>query len=132
MWDPLRRKEVADTPEESVRQWFIGVLENSAGVPRHMMMSEVAFKFGGKPFRADILVYDRSLKPLAVVECKRPDVDITDEVAEQAMRYNAALDVDFIFLTNGGRTLLFGREEGDVFTPKTGLPSYKEMLLCRQ
>ncbi|MCQ2153258.1 MAG: type I restriction enzyme HsdR N-terminal domain-containing protein [Bacteroidales bacterium] len=131
MWDPLRRKEVADTPEESVRQWFIGVLENSAGVPRHMMMSEVAFKFGDKPFRADILVYDRNLKPLAVVECKRPDVEITGGVAEQAMRYNSVLDVGFIFLTNGDRTLLF-RREGGVFVPKAAMPSYEEMLLCRQ
>jgi hypothetical protein len=59
VFDPLRRKEVALTPEEQVRQWCIGVLSGDLGVPLHMMMSEVGMKLGGKQFRADILVYDR-------------------------------------------------------------------------
>ena len=58
IWDPLRRKMVALTPEERVRQWFIGVLQEVAQVPRHQMMSEVEMHFGDadKVWRADILV----------------------------------------------------------------------------
>ena len=57
VWDPLRRKEVALTPEEEVRQWFIGdVLHDGMGVPLHMMMSEVSLSFGDKAWRADIVV----------------------------------------------------------------------------
>ena len=41
IWDPLRKRHVALTPEERVRQWCIGVLSNDLGVPMHMMMSEV-------------------------------------------------------------------------------------------
>ncbi len=67
VWDPLRKKLVALTPEEKVRQWFIGVLMETFQVPAHMMMSEVALKFGDKPYRADILVYDRDTAPLMVV-----------------------------------------------------------------
>ena len=59
IWDPLRRKEVALTPEEKVRQWCIGVLADRCKVPMHMMMSEAGFKLGDKMFRADIIVYDR-------------------------------------------------------------------------
>ena len=59
VWDPLRKKEVALTPEERVRQWCIGVLKEQMKVPEHMMMSEAGFKLGEKQFRADILVYDR-------------------------------------------------------------------------
>jgi hypothetical protein len=70
IWDPLRKKEVALTPEERVRQWFICVLSQNMEVPMHMMMSEAGFKLGGKQFRADIIVYDRSACPLIVVECK--------------------------------------------------------------
>lgn len=48
IWDPLRKKEVALTPEERVRQWCIGVLAGPMKVPMHMMMSEVGFRLGGK------------------------------------------------------------------------------------
>ena len=74
VWDPLRRKDVALTPEEEVRQWFITVLRDGMKIPEHMMMSEVSLKVGAKPYRADIVVYDRTAKPLMVVECKRPDI----------------------------------------------------------
>ena len=125
-WDPLRRKEVAATPEERVRQWFIGVLTESFKVPQHMMMSETGFSFGGKRYRADILVYDRQARPLAVVECKAPRIKLDEEVARQAMRYNAVLDVRLIILTNGESTLAFGRQ-GDSFRPLQEIPEYDRM-----
>lgn len=130
MWDPLRKKEVASTPEETVRQWFIGVLETNCAVPRHMMMSEVELEFGAKKYRADIVVYGKDLHPLAIVECKREDVPLTREVAVQALRYNAVLDVPFIFLTNGQSTFAY-RKEGQGFISLQALPSYKEMTLCQ-
>mgnify|MGYP001774090645 FL=1 len=131
VWDPLRRKEVAATPEEQVRQWFIARLRDTFGVPAHMMMSECALNFGGKRYRADILVYDRKGSPLAVVECKRPSVELSPEVVEQAMRYNAVLGVNFLILTNGKMTYLYRLECGR-FVPCTGIPTYEEMLSCRQ
>ena len=109
IWDPLRKKEVALTPEERVRQWCIGVLSQRMEVPMHMMMSEVGFNFGGKKFRADILVYDRKAQPLMVVECKRPEVELTQEVIDQVIRYNMALNVKYLLVTNGNRTFMFGR-----------------------
>ena len=130
VFDPLRRKEVAATPEEQVRQWFIGVLLEACGVPRHLMMSEASLKLGGKNMRADILVYDRSGAPLAVVECKRPDVSVDADVAAQAIRYNSILNVRWLLLTNGTRTLVFRRNE-DKFLPCSELPKYEEML-CLQ
>lgn len=109
IWDPLRKKEVALTPEERVRQWCIGVLSQRMEVPMHMMMSEVGFNFGGKKFRADILVYDRKARPLMVVECKRPEVELTQEVIDQVIRYNMALNVKYLLVTNGNRTFMSGR-----------------------
>ena len=130
IWDPLRRKEVAATPEERVRQWFIVQLRDVFGVPEHMMNSEVGFKFGAKSWRADILVYDRAGQPLAVVECKRPDVALDAHVIEQAMRYNSVLGVRFLFVTNGKMTYLYGLK-GDTFVPLDRIPSFEEML-CPQ
>ena len=126
IWDPLRKKEVALTPEERVRQWFIGVLSQSMGVPMHLMMSEAGFKLGGKQFRADILVYDRKAQPLAVVECKRPEVELSAEVLDQAIRYNMVLNVKYIMITNGTATYIAGKE-GERFVFLNKVPSYNEM-----
>ena len=127
IWDPLRKKEVALTPEERVRQWCIGVLNNSLCVPLHMMMSEVGFKLGGKQFRADILIYDRAAKPLAVVECKRPEVELTQEVLDQAIRYNMVLNVKYMIITNGTKTYICKKEESG-YRFIDNAPKYIDML----
>ena len=130
IWDPLRKKEVALTPEERVRQWCIDVMSRQKEIPLHMMMSEVGFKLGDKQFRADILVYDRQAKPLVVVECKRPDVELTQDVLDQAIRYNMVLNVPFMLITNGKRTCICKRNEnGYGFIDY--VPKYNEML-CQQ
>lgn len=127
IWDPLRKKDVALTPEERVRQWCIEGLSQNMGVPMHMMMSEVGFCLGGKQFRADILVYDRKAQPLAVVECKRPEVELTAEVLDQALRYNMVLNVKYIIITNGTRTFMAERK-GERFEFMNSVPSYNQML----
>lgn len=127
VWDPLRKKEVALTPEERVRQWCIGVLKSQMGVPEHMMMSEAGFKLGEKQFRADILVYDRQARPLVVVECKRPEVEITQEVLDQAVRYNMVLNVKYVIITNGTRTFICQKgEAGYKFI--NHVPNYEQMI----
>lgn len=131
IWDPLRKKEVALTPEEKVRQWCIGILMQHAEIPAHMMMSEAGFKLGAKQFRADILVYDRQARPLMVVECKRPEVRLTSEVLEQAIRYNMVLNVKYILVTNGNSTYVCQRieNEGNLrYAFISDVPKYYEML----
>lgn len=130
IWDPLRKKEVALTPEERVRQWCIGVLAGQLQVPLHMMMSEAGFKLGDKQFRADIIVYDRKAQPLMVVECKRPEVEINGEVLDQAVRYNMVLNVKYIMITNGTRTFVC-RRGGSGFSFIDKVPAYNEMI-CQQ
>ena len=126
VWDPLRKKEVALTPEERVRQWCIGVLHDRMGVPVHLMMSEAGFRLGDKQFRADILVYDRQARPLVVVECKRPEVELTQEVLDQAVRYNMVLDVKYMIITNGTRTYICGKQDGR-YVFLDSFPTYNEM-----
>ncbi|MBR1435772.1 MAG: type I restriction enzyme HsdR N-terminal domain-containing protein [Bacteroidales bacterium] len=137
VFDPIRKKEVPLTPEEKVRQWFIRILLDQAKVPQTMMRVEAGMKFGQeigsvggtsrKTYRADILVYDRSLKPLLVVECKREDVPITEEVLLQALRYNSVLGVRFLVLTNGQRTVICSLGK-DGATYLQALPSWEEMI----
>lgn len=126
IWDPLRRKSVRSTPEEQVRQWFISVLHEGMKVPEHMMGSEVALEHAGKSYRADIVVWDRSAAPLMVVECKRPEVELGQEVVDQALRYNNELHVRYIVITNGIKTFMFVRTaDGWQFLQKA--PLWEEM-----
>ena len=123
IWDPLRKKSVKNTPEEAVRQWFISaVLHEGMGVPEHMMGSEVALTHAGKQYRADIVVWNRSARPLMIVECKRPEVTLDQEVVDQAIRYNKELDVKYIVITNGVKTFMFERvDDGFEFVQKAPL-----------
>ena len=126
IWDPLRRKSVRNTPEEAVRQWFISVLHEGMHVPEHMMGSEVAFRHGAKEYRADIVVYSRSARPLMLVECKRPEVTLDQAVVDQAIRYCNELEVKYIVITNGEKTFIFERTgDGWQFMPKA--PLWEEM-----
>lgn len=137
VYDPLRKKKVKLTPEEEVRQWFISVLHEELKVPMTMMMSEVSMKSGQiidvirkekrKEYRADILVYDRELNPMLVVECKRPDVQLSSIVLQQALRYAELLGVRFIIITNGNFSYFAGSIDGKLqFMDK--VPTYEEML----
>lgn len=127
IWDPLRKKSVKNTPEEAVRQWFISVLHEGMGVPEHMMGSEVSLKHAGKEYRADIVVWDRSASPLMIVECKRPEVQLSQEVVDQALRYNRELEARYVTITNGEKTFMFERtEDGFQFVQKA--PKWEEML----
>lgn len=137
VYDPLRKKKVALTPEEEVRQWFISVLHEELKVPMQLMMSEVGMKSGRitevlkvtrrKEYRADILVYDRDLNPMLVVECKRPDVKLTPEVLSQALRYAELLEVKYVAITNGNSTFFAVSRDGKLqFTGK--VPIYDEMI----
>lgn len=127
VFDPLRRKEVPLTPEEHVRQWFIAVLRDNCKVPVSLMNSEVGFTLGSKQYRADILVWDRNAAPLAVVECKKPDVPLDAQVLDQAIRYNMALDLKWLVLTNGKSTVVFRKNNG-IFETVNYMPSYDQML----
>ena len=126
IWDPLRKKSVRNTPEEAVRQWFIGVLHQGMGVPEHMMGSEVALTHAGKQYRADVVVYGRDAQPRMIVECKRPEVALDQAVVDQALRYNNELNVKYIAITNGEKTFIFERTpEGWQFMQKA--PLWEEM-----
>ena len=99
--DPVRRRWVALTPEEGVRQWVIGLLHERYGYPLELMQVEGAITVNGMTRRCDIVVYDTLGAPQMIVECKKPDVSITQKVCDQACRYNTVLRVPYLMLTNG-------------------------------
>ena len=112
IFDPLRRIEVALTPEEQVRQDVISWLHGQLEIPLVMMASEYAFQYNGRQYRADIVVFGRDAAPLLLVECKAPGVRIDREVIEQGIRYNRVLNVKYMMFTNGEK-MYFCERTGD-------------------
>ena len=77
-----------------------------------------------------IVIYGRNAAPVAVIECKRPEVTLDKEVLMQAIRYNMVLNVKYIIVTNGRSTHICERKadgSGYVFTGRA--PQYDEMIL---
>jgi hypothetical protein len=103
IFDPVRRKYVALTPEEWVRQHFVHYLVEHLKVPMSHIAVEKSLRVNNLAKRADIVIFKGGLKPILVVECKAPSVEINEEVFYQVLRYNMALRVDYLILTNGLR-----------------------------
>lgn len=101
VFDPLRRRYVALTSEEFVRQQFVAHLLNELGYNATMMANEVQLSLNGMSRRCDTVVYDRQLQPRMIVEYKRPTVKISQRVFEQICRYNSVLRVDVLVVSNG-------------------------------
>ena len=101
IWDGFRRKYVALTPEEWVRQHFLHFLVAERHFPAALMGVEVALKINHMPKRCDIVAYDRSGKPLMIVECKAPHVEITQDVFNQVALYNLSVIGPYVVVTNG-------------------------------
>lgn len=101
LYDPLRRKYVTLTPEEWVRQHFVSYLTGSLGYPPGLIRIEAAFRLHSMLRRADILVHDRAGEPVMIVECKAPQVKLSQEVFDQVINYNFNYCVRYLVVTNG-------------------------------
>lgn len=102
VWDILRRRYVALTPEEWVRQHFVHYLIEHRGYPASLLANEVNLQVGnGKKLRADTVLYDTGLHPRMIIEYKAPDIPLTQKVFDQASIYNLLLHVDYLVVSNG-------------------------------
>jgi predicted type IV restriction endonuclease len=101
LYDPLRRKYVALTPEEWVRQHFVSYLTGFLGYPPGLIRIEASFRLNSMLRRADILIHDRAGEPVMIVECKAQQVRITQEVFDQVINYNFNYGVRYLVVTNG-------------------------------
>jgi hypothetical protein len=101
IFDILRQKNVALTPEEWVRQHFVNYLVTAKNYPAELLANEVFIALNNLSKRCDTVVYNCYLEPLAIVEYKAPSVPVTQEVFEQIARYNIALRVNHLIVSNG-------------------------------
>ncbi len=118
VYDRLRDKFVALTPEEWVRQHFVGYLVDSLGYPPGMLANEVSLSLNATRRRCDTVLFappghlshDGSdgfslgnLRPLMIVEYKAPEVEITQKVFDQIARYNLVMGARLLVVSNGMR-----------------------------
>ncbi|MBQ7279571.1 MAG: type I restriction enzyme HsdR N-terminal domain-containing protein [Bacteroidales bacterium] len=129
--DPVRRRYVALTPEEWVRQQVIQYLHHGCGYPLELMQVEAAIALNGLTKRCDVVVYDASVHPVMIVETKKTEVPINQKVIDQACRYNLVLHVPYLMLSNGRQTvcLRVGREEPHLV--QVAVPMWEELRQCR-
>ena len=98
--DPVRRRYVALTPEEGVRQQLLADLI-ALGYPAGLLAVEKGLAFGGKTWRADAVAYGRSGAALLLAECKAPGVAVSQATFDQLARYNAVLGAPVLVVDNG-------------------------------
>ena len=101
IFDGYRHRWVKLTPEEWVRQNFVRYLEVEKHFPASLISIERSLKFNRLDFRADAVVFSTVGKPLLLLECKAPEVKITQKVFDQIVRYNFEFQVDYLIVTNG-------------------------------
>lgn len=101
IFDVLRRRYVALTPEEWVRQHFVHYLIHEKHYPSTLMANEVQVSLNGTKKRCDTVLYRRDLTARMIIEYKKPEIEITQAVFDQITRYNMVLRVDYLIVSNG-------------------------------
>lgn len=111
VFDRVRSMFVVLTPEEWVRRHLVEFLISDCGASLRSVVEEYPVEINSTAQRADVVVLDSSARPLALAECKAPDVAVTCGVFEQATRYNAVVGARYVILTNGLRHFCFERTD---------------------
>ena len=128
VFDVLRRRYVALTPEEWVRQQFVHFLINEKGYPQTLLANEVRLQVGNKTLRADTVLYDTQLHPRMIIEYKAPTIALTQKVFDQISTYNLLLHVDYLVVSNGQEYHCCRMNyEQQTYEFLTEIPTYEEM-----
>ena len=101
IFDFLRRKYVALTPEEWVRQHFVHFLIEHKGYPKGLIGNEIELQIGAKRLRCDSILYNKMTQPQMIIEYKAPTIPIQQKVFQQISTYNLLLKVDYLIVSNG-------------------------------
>jgi hypothetical protein len=101
IFDEIRKKFVVLTPEEWVRQHTVKFLTETKKASKSFLNIEKAIQQNGLTKRYDIVVFQRDGGIKLLVECKAPEVKITQAVFDQIARYNLELNADYLMVTNG-------------------------------
>ncbi|MDO9001618.1 MAG: type I restriction enzyme HsdR N-terminal domain-containing protein [Bacteroidota bacterium] len=122
IFDEVRKKWLVLTPEEWVRQHLIHFLIKEKKYPSSLISIEKEIILNDLKKRYDIVVYNKQLKPILIIECKAPYIDLDKTVVEQALRYNLIIKADYLMISNGVSDFTFNSSNEQII-----LPDYLEL-----
>jgi hypothetical protein len=120
----IRKKWLILTPEEKVRQFTLQKLIEYYHYPEKFISTEKTLTVHGLRKRYDIVVYNRDLQPIILVECKAPAIMLDEKTLKQIAIYNLKMQVPFLMVTNGNKEYYFAVENIEA-RQISELPSYK-------
>ncbi len=128
VWDIFRKRKLILTPEEWVRQHVLHYLIDHKSIPASLIASEYGIEVNKLIRRCDGVVFNRSGKPLMIIECKAPEIKINEQTLHQIAQYNFTLKVNWLVLTNGIDTVVaFVNVENKSIDYIQEIPSYKDL-----
>ncbi|RBA28628.1 type I restriction enzyme HsdR N-terminal domain-containing protein [Flavobacterium tibetense] len=101
IFDEIRKKFVVLTPEEWVRQHVVQYLLLEKKYPKSLINVEKLVKVNGLNKRYDIVVFRPNGEIFLLIECKAPEVAISQQTFDQIARYNLKLNAQYLMVTNG-------------------------------
>ncbi len=124
VFDPIRKKWLVLTPEEHVRQYMICYLTETMLYPASLLSVEKTIQVGKLSKRFDIVVYSRDHMPWMLVECKAPEIPVSEKTLHQLLSYQGTVQCNYWMMTNGHET--FCADACDIQNIKwlTSLPVY--------
>ena len=101
IFDEIRKKFIILTPEEWVRQHTVQFLLQDKNYPKSYLNVEKILKINELSKRYDIVVFQPNGAIFLLIECKAPEVNITQKTFDQIARYNLTLKAKYLMVTNG-------------------------------
>ncbi|MFY8004947.1 MAG: type I restriction enzyme HsdR N-terminal domain-containing protein [Chitinophagaceae bacterium] len=114
LFDEIRKKWLLLTPEEWVRQHFVVAILQQYQYPAAYIALEKMIKLGELTKRFDLLVYNAQHQPWMLVECKAPQVALTEEVLKQILTYHIVVPVNYLVIVNGNTCFCWKKENGQL------------------
>ncbi|MBC8045170.1 MAG: type I restriction enzyme HsdR N-terminal domain-containing protein [Fimbriimonadaceae bacterium] len=129
IYDIIRRKYILLTPEEWVRQHIVHHILHDHKFPKALVSLEKQLFLNDMSKRTDIVLYNHAAKPVLIVECKAPEIKISQKTFEQIARYNLTLIVPYLWVTNGKTNYLCNIDhQNNTFNFLQQLPPVNEIL----
>jgi hypothetical protein len=126
IFDEVRKKWLVLAPEEWVRQHLIHFLIQFKHFPSSLMQLEKQIKLNETKKRFDLLVYNNRLQPLLLVECKAPQIELSQLVLDQILRYNLEIEAQIILITNGMNHIVYAYDKSvQKYAVLQDIPDYK-------
>ena len=124
VWDIVRKKWIVLTPEEYVRQALLHYFTNTMQYPVGLIAVEKQVKYGSLIKRYDIVVHNRQQQPWLLVECKAPEIAISQSTVQQLLQYHSQIPCPYWLLSNGIESHC-ARVHGENIEWLTHLPGYE-------